>query len=105
MLHSWNDLTPRATGGGAVFQVKRLPLEFRLPSEAEWEYAARGRDNCRDVYRYSGSNDIDAVARYYGRHWDHTQAVAQKASIQMGIYDRSRNVWEWGQDTFACARA
>jgi formylglycine-generating enzyme required for sulfatase activity len=76
-------------------------LEFRLPSETEWEYAARGGPHWRDGYRYSGGNDIDAVAWYDRRHGDHTQPVAQKAPNQLGIYDMSGNVWEWCQDTFS----
>jgi formylglycine-generating enzyme required for sulfatase activity len=76
------------------------PLEFRLPTETEWEYAARGGPHWRDAYRYSGSNDIDAVAWYNRRHGDHTQPVAQKAPNQLGLYDMSGNVWEWCQDTY-----
>ena len=76
-------------------------LEFRLPSETEWEYAARGGPHWRDGYRYSGSNSIDDVAWYDRRHGDNTQPVAHKAPNQLGIYDMSGNVWEWCQDTFS----
>src|ERR1041385_5905204 len=76
-------------------------LTFRLPTETEWEYAARGGPHWRDEYRYSGSNDIDTVAWYDRRHGDDTQPVAQKAANQLGIYDMSGNVWEWCEDTFA----
>jgi sulfatase modifying factor 1 len=74
---------------------------LRLPSETEWEYAARGGVYWRDGFRYSGSNDIDAVAWYDRKHGDHTQPVAQKTPNQLGIYDMSGNVWEWCQDTFS----
>ena len=77
------------------------PLEFRLPTETEWEYAARGGPHWRDGYSYSGGNDIRAVAWFDRTHGDHTQPVAQKAPNQLGIYDMSGNVWEWCQDTFS----
>lgn len=72
---------------------------FRLPTETEWEYAARGGPQWRDGCRFSGSNDIDNVAWYDRKHGDHTQSVARKAPNQLGLYDMSGNVWEWCQDT------
>lgn len=73
---------------------------FRLPSETEWEYAARGGPHWRDGFPFSGSHEIDAAAWHDRKHGDHTQPVAQKAPNQLGIYDMSGNVWEWCQDTF-----
>ena len=100
-------------------------MRFRLPSETEWEYAARGGPQWADGFVFSGSNDPDEVA-WYGLKWSggtlkwrfmktgigrllfgttsitrpepHTHAVATKAAKQLGIYDMSGNVWEWCQD-------
>jgi formylglycine-generating enzyme len=106
---SWDAITGT---GGFLDRLNESPVRaaisaqlsadggFRLPSEAEWEYAARGGPHWRDGYRFSGSDDVDAVAWHDRRHGDHTQPVALKAHNQLGIYDMSGNVWEWCQDTF-----
>lgn len=73
---------------------------LRLPSEVEWEYAARGGPHWQDGFRFSGSNDIEAVGWYGRKHGDHTQPVAQKAPNQLGIHDMCGNVWEWCQDVY-----
>ncbi|RLC01476.1 MAG: sulfatase-modifying factor protein, partial [Deltaproteobacteria bacterium] len=70
---------------------------FRLPSEAEWEYAARsgGRKE-----RYAGGDDIDAVAWYDDNSDDSTHPVGRKAPNGLGIHDMSGNVWEWCGDWY-----
>lgn len=71
---------------------------FRLPTEAEWEYAARGGNRSKG-YKYAGSNNIDNVAWYAGEKTTHP--VGQKQPNELGLYDMSGNVWEWCQDWHA----
>jgi len=131
---SWDHITQP---GGFLDRINASPildavagpdrtLRFRLPSETEWEYAARGGPHWTDDFAFSGGNDIDAVA-WYGPRWDgvrmlatrlfgwriawrifargnravptRTHAVATRLPNQLGIYDMCGNVWEWCQDT------
>ena len=99
---SWNDCQD------FIRKLNALTGEnFRLPTEAEWEYAARGGNKSRG-YKYAGSNTIDNVAWYdnnsyakgenssdYGTH-----NVATKSPNELGLYDMSGNVWEWCQDWY-----
>lgn len=73
--------------------------KFWLPTEAQWEFAARG-GNYSKGYKYSGSNDIDAVAWYEGNSEDKTHPVGTKLANELGIYDMSGNVHEWCHDWY-----
>ena len=72
---------------------------FRLPTEAEWEYAARGGNRSRG-YKYSGSNNISAVAWYGKNSGGKTHPVGTKSPNELGLYDMSGNVLEWCSDWY-----
>ena len=91
---SWNDCRQ------FIMELNNLTGEqFRLPSEAEWEYAARGGNKGMD-YVFSGSNTVDEVAWHNVNSGGKTQPVKTKAPNELGIYDMSGNVWEWCQDWY-----
>jgi len=91
---SWHDVT-----AFCEWMTRTTGKTYRLPTEAEWEYAARGGSKSKG-YKYSGSNDLDAVGWYGGNSSRKTHPVAQKQPNELGLYDMSGNVWEWCADWY-----
>lgn len=91
---SWNDCQK------FISKLNKMTgRRFRLPTEAEWEYAARGGKKSRG-YQYSGSSNISDVAWYDGNSGSKTHPVGTKQANELGIYDMSGNVYEWCQDSY-----
>ena len=92
---SWNDVQEFLRKLNAMTGKR-----YRLPTEAEWEFAARGGNNSRG-HKYSGSDNIGSVAWYGNNSGNRTHVVGTKSSNELGIYDMSGNVREWCQDWYS----
>jgi sulfatase modifying factor 1 len=96
-LSERDGLTPSYTIKGTDVTCDWSANGWRLPTEAEWEYAARG-GNLSNGYAYSGSDDANAVAWTLSNSMPFCHPVAKKAPNELGLYDMSGNVWEWVWD-------
>jgi len=102
-LVSWDDAMAFCT---RLNEKGKAPKgwKFTLPTEAQWEYAARGGKKSND-HKYSGSDDVDEVAWYSENADKKTHPVAQKRANELGLYDMSGNVWEWCLDLYEVSYA
>jgi len=102
----WNDKHPmvyvsfNAANAYCNWLSETTGKNYRLPTEAEWEYAARGGNKSRG-YTYAGSDDLDEAGWFRDNAGQQTQARGRKKANELGLYDMSGNAWEWCEDWYS----
>jgi uncharacterized repeat protein (TIGR02543 family) len=94
----WGSIPTSSNSSWDNVEIVSGSTGYRLPTEAQWEYAAKGGDGSTGNYTYAGSNDLDDVAWYSGNSASATHTIGTKAPNGLGLYDMSGNVSEWCQD-------